>query len=40
MMGGDEEREAEFVFAGNKVVRMGVELEEDLEELIWFERSD
>ncbi|KFY02953.1 hypothetical protein O988_01771 [Pseudogymnoascus sp. VKM F-3808] len=35
---GDEPLRAEFVFKGDKAVRMGLHLEIELEELIWFDR--
>lgn len=35
---GDEPLRAEFVFKGDRAVRMGLHLEIELEELIWFDR--
>jgi hypothetical protein len=37
---GDELMEGEFKFVGDKVVSVGVKLEEDLDDLIWFDRVD
>jgi hypothetical protein len=40
-MGGDEELAAEFVFENGKVVKMGLELEADVDrERIWFQKMD
>jgi hypothetical protein len=38
--GGDVPFKAEFGFEKNKAVRMGLHLESDLEELIWFDRVE
>lgn len=38
--GGDEPLQAEFIFNNNRVVRMGVYLEEELEDLIWFDKVE
>ena len=38
--GSDEELAAEFKFENDKVVKMGIRLEEDLKELIWFDRVE
>ena len=37
--GGDIQIGAEFVFEGEKVVRLGLEIDEDLDEMIWFDRE-
>ncbi|KAK7059859.1 beta-lactamase family protein [Favolaschia claudopus] len=36
--GGDWEMDAEFAFDGDRVVRMGLKLEPELKEMIWFDR--
>ena len=36
----EEELKAEFRFDNDKVVKMGIHLEPDLENLIWFDRVD
>ncbi|KAK7059849.1 beta-lactamase/transpeptidase-like protein [Favolaschia claudopus] len=35
---GDWQMEAEFAFEGDRVVRMGLNLESDMKELVWFDR--
>lgn len=37
-VGGDDECAAEFWFEGDKVVKMGIKLEEELNGLIWFDK--
>ncbi|KAK3673893.1 hypothetical protein LTR78_006095 [Recurvomyces mirabilis] len=36
--GGDTQMAAEFVFEGAKVVKLGLKIEEDLDEMIWFDK--
>lgn len=36
--GGDDPLIAEFKFEGDKASKLGVDLESDIEELIWFTR--
>jgi hypothetical protein len=36
--GGDDPVEAQFIFANDKAIRMGLQLETSLKEMIWFER--
>ncbi|KAJ5619711.1 hypothetical protein N7510_003695 [Penicillium lagena] len=38
--GGDEPLKAEFIFNNNRVVRMGLYLEDELEDLIWFDKVE
>jgi hypothetical protein len=38
--GGDEPLQAEFIFNNNRVVRMGLYLEEELDDLIWFDKVE
>ncbi|EEP80003.1 predicted protein [Uncinocarpus reesii 1704] len=38
--GGDVPLDAEFIFEGEKVVKMGLSLDQQLKEMIWFERLE
>lgn len=38
--GEEEKLDAEFQFEGDRVMRMGIKFEEDLDDMIWFDRID
>ncbi|OJJ44457.1 hypothetical protein ASPZODRAFT_71601 [Penicilliopsis zonata CBS 506.65] len=38
--GGDDPMDAEFILDGGRPIKLGIHLEEDLKEKIWFERAD